>query len=250
MFLILGLLANRRSLRREQAERERAEHQAQELSGQLINAHEGERAHLARELHDDVTQRLAILSIDAGRMEKEFASAAGSTRLKTIREGLVRLSEDVHALSYRLHPSILVDLGLAEALRAECDHFSDFSAIAVTCDVDALPNQLSQDVALCLFRIAQESLRNIARHAQATEAHLSVRPIEGGLELIVRDNGHGFDPGQTIGKASLGHASMRQRIRHLGGDLTIESALGSGTLVRAWVPLKEDVDHASEGVVG
>lgn len=249
-FLILGLLANRRSLRREHAERARAEHEAQELSGRLINALEDERARLARELHDDVTQRLALLSIDAGRMEKELTSTGGNTGLKTVREGLVRLSEDVHALSYRLHPSILVDLGLTEALRAECDRFSDFSAIAMTCDVETLPDRILQDVALCLFRISQESLRNIARHAHATEAQLSVRPIEGGLELIVRDNGQGFDQEKSLGKASLGHASMRQRIRHLGGDLTIESAPGHGTLVRAWVPLREDDDHASESASG
>jgi signal transduction histidine kinase len=243
-FLILGLLANRRWLRKEHAERERAEDEAQELSGRLINAHEDERARLARELHDDVTQRLAVLSIDAGRMERDLAPSGGSAGLKSVREGLVRLSEDVHALSYRLHPSILVDLGLAEALSAECDRFSDFSAVAISCDVEALPDGIAPDVALCLFRVAQESLRNITRHAHATEAQLSVRPVEGGLELIVRDNGQGFDKDKSRGKASLGHASMRQRIRHLGGDLTIESNPGSGTIIRARVPLREDVDHA------
>jgi signal transduction histidine kinase len=197
-----------------------------------------------------VTQRLAVLSIDAGHIEKAPSPALRDLKMKSLREGLVRLSEDVHALSYRLHPSILVDLGLAEALRAECERFADFSAIAVSCEVEDLPDRVPQDVALCLFRIAQESLRNIARHANATEAHLSAERRNGGIGLTVRDNGRGFDPEKNIGKASLGHASMRQRIRHLGGDLTIESKPGDGACVRAWVPLREDVDHASEGVAG
>lgn len=250
MFLIAGLLINRRSLREEHLERQRAEDEAQELAGRLIHAHEEERERLARELHDDVTQRLALLSIEAGHIEKEMAAPAPrGTRLKAIREGLIRLSEDVHALSYRLHPSILVDLGLAEALRSECDRFSEFSAITVNCDVDDLPDRISQDVALCLFRIAQESLRNIARHAHATEAQVSVKPADGGLELIVRDNGKGFDASVAT-KASLGQASMRQRIRHLGGKFSIESTPDDGTLVRAWVPVREEVRDAPESVTG
>lgn len=249
-FLILGLLANRRWLSKEQAERERAEQEAHELSGRLIDAHEDERARLARELHDDVTQRLALLSIDAGQIEKAASPASRDLKMRSLRDGLVRLSEDVHALSYRLHPSILSDLGLAEALRAECERFADFSAIAISCEVGDLPDRVPQDVALCLFRIAQESLRNIARHANATEAHLSAEQRNGGIGLTVLDNGRGFDPEKTTGKVSLGHASMRQRIRHLGGDLTIESKPGNGVCVRAWVPLKEDVDHASEGAAG
>ncbi|MFO0993105.1 MAG: histidine kinase [Hyphomicrobiales bacterium] len=250
LFLIAGLLINRRSLREEHVERQRAEDEAQELAGRLINAHEEERERLARELHDDVTQRLAVLSIEAGHIEKELAPAPRGMRLKAVREGLIRLSEDVHALSYRLHPSILVDLGLAEALRSECDRFSEFSAITVNCDVDDLSDRTSQDVALCLFRIAQESLRNIARHAHATEAHVSVKPADGGLELIVRDNGKGFDRASIATKAKLGQASMRQRIRHLGGKFAIESTPDNGTLVRAWVSVREEVRDAPESIVG
>lgn len=249
-FLIIGLLANRRSLSREHAERLRAELEAQQLSGRLIHAHEDERAHLARELHDDITQRLALLSIDAGHIEKELSPGFRSTRFTSMRENLVRLSEDVHALSYRLHPSILEDLGLPEAIKSECHRFADFSDTEVACEIDDCPGRLPSEAALCLFRVAQESLRNIARHTEATEAYVSVSRARGGLELIVRDNGAGFDTKTVSVTSSLGQASMRQRTRHLGGTFTIESAPGKGTLVRAWIPVREDICDASESTTG
>ena len=152
-------------------ERKRAEERqaARELSGRLIDAQEEERSRLARELHDDVTQRLAVLAIDAGREERIMPSAAGRQGDAAMREGLVRLSEDVHALSYRLHPSILEDLGLIEALKSECERFRR-TGIHSQLEVNAqeIPEQLPHDVALCLYRIAQEGLRNIARHAGAS----------------------------------------------------------------------------------
>src|SRR5205807_9666503 len=126
---IVALLVNARRLRRAHAERRRAEEAAHELSARLINAREEERSRLARELHDDVTQRLALLAIDAGREERNLSSPGGGTAIRTMREGLVRLSEDVHALSYQLHLSMFEDLGLIEALRSECERFSQFRSI-------------------------------------------------------------------------------------------------------------------------
>ena len=111
--------------------RRQAEEAARELSGRLINAQEEERSRLARELHDDVTQRLALLAIDAGRGERNLPSAAGGTAMRAMRESLIRLSEDVHALAYRLHPSILEDLGLIEALKTECERFGRVASIPV-----------------------------------------------------------------------------------------------------------------------
>src|SRR5262249_303127 len=112
--------------------RRQAEEAARELSGRLINAQEEERSRLARELHDDVTQRLALLAIDAGRGEQILSSAAaGGNAMRAIREGLIRLSEDVHALAYRLHPSILEDLGLIAALKTECERFGRAASIPV-----------------------------------------------------------------------------------------------------------------------
>jgi signal transduction histidine kinase len=241
--LILWLLYERH-------QRQRSEVAAHALSGRLISAQEEERSRLARELHDDVTQRLASLAIDAGREERVLSGSAGATVVRALREGLARLSEDVHALSYRLHPSILEDLGLVEALRAECDRFSRACPIRLEADARDLPERPPRDVALCLFRIAQEGLRNITRHAKASEAEVVLRRLNGGLQLAVRDNGAGFDPRQDRTRTSLGHASMRQRVFLLGGKVEIDSRPGHGTTIRAWVPLKEDRNEPAARAVG
>ena len=215
--------------------RRHSEAAAHELGGKLITAQEQERARIARELHDDVTQRLAALAIDAGREERNSSPTRGA--MQSMREGLVRLSEDVHALSYRLHPSILEDLGLIEALKAECERFSQ-CRVRLQANTRDIPDALPQDVALCLFRIAQEGLRNVARHAGARRAEVCMRRLDGGLELTVKDDGAGFDPKQRRAEMSLGHASMRQRVALLGGKIDIESSSGHGTTILAWVPLR------------
>ena len=223
----------------ERHRRRRSEAAAHELGGRLINAQEQERARLARELHDDVTQRLALLAMDAGRAERHSVNGSGGA-MKSMREGLVRLSEDVHALSYRLHPALLEDLGLVEALKSEGERVARTSPIRVETDARDIPERLPQDVALCLFRVAQESLRNVARHAGASQAEVRLQRVNGGLQLAVRDDGIGFDPARHRNGTSLGHVSMRQRVLLLGGKVDIESRPGRGTLVRAWVPLKEE----------
>jgi signal transduction histidine kinase len=222
----------------EHRRRRKSEAGSHELSGRLIHAQEEERSRLARELHDDVTQRLASLAIDAGREERKRPDHATGSRMRTMREGLVRLSEDVHALSYRLHPSILEDLGLADALRSECERFSQVCAVQLEMTLQDIPEKLPNDVALCLFRIAQESLRNIARHAGAGRAEMCVRRLDGGLQLAVSDDGVGFDATRIGARMSLGHASMRQRVFFLGGSLDVDSRPGRGTVILAWVPFK------------
>jgi signal transduction histidine kinase len=224
----------------EHGRRRRSEVAAHALSGSLINAQEEERSRLARELHDDVTQRLALLAIEAGREERSAASLPGGTAMRTMREGLVRLSEDVHALSYRLHPSILEDLGLTAALRSECERLSRTCAMRVQVDAQDVPENLPNDVALCLFRIAQEALRNTMRHAKASQVQVRLRRIGGGFELRVSDNGVGFDSARQRSGKSLGHASMQQRVFARGGMLEIESRPGHGTTILAWVPVREN----------
>jgi len=230
--------------------RRQAEEAARELSGRLINAQEEERSRLARELHDDVTQRLALLAIDAGRGERNLPSAAGGTAMRAMRESLIRLSEDVHALAYRLHPSILEDLGLIEALKTECERFGRVASIPVDLKAQEVPDPLPHAVALCLYRIAQEALRNVGRHARASAVQVSLRRLDGGVQLAVRDNGAGFDPAQQRDRPSLGHASMRQRVYQLNGELEVESAPGHGTTVLAWVPLKEEQSEPSARAAG
>jgi PAS domain S-box-containing protein len=223
---------------RDITERKRAEQMEREFGKQLLQAQEAERARLARELHDDITQRLALLAVHADRADAGKDSAEQRKTVRGIRDSLRGLSEDVHSLAYKLHPSLLERRGLADALQTECERFSRQESIAVDVNLESLQTPISQEARLCLFRVAQEALRNVARHAGATSAQVSLRSVDGGLQLTVVDNGAGFDPVQDPQRASLGLASMRERVRLLEGKLDIESRRGHGTTVSGWIPLK------------
>ncbi len=220
--------------------RKRIEDDLRDLGQRLIRVHEEERALLARELHDDVTQRLAVLAIEAGRAEVAAPGRAQAEVMQVVREGLVRLSEDIHSLAYQLHPSILQELGLAEALRAECERRGRQGQLALSVDLDQLHAGVGRDAALCLFRVAQEALNNVARHAGATVASVTLRRIGDGVLLAVRDDGVGFEFENPGIRRRLGLVSMRERMRLVNGTLDIESAPGQGTTVVAWVPAEEE----------
>jgi PAS domain S-box-containing protein len=221
---------------RDVTERRRAEEALHDLSRRLIRAHEEERALLARELHDDLTQRLAVLAIDVGRAELAASDGAQTEAMRAVREGLVRLSEDIHSLAYQLHPSVLDELGLAEAIRTECERLGRQGGVGLSVALDPLPETIGRDEALCLFRVAQEALNNVVRHAGARAATVTLRQMDGGLLLAVRDNGGGFDPAGPKTGRSLGLASMRERVQLVNGTLDVESAPGQGTAIVAWVP--------------
>lgn len=145
------------------------------LTARLLHAQEEERRRIAREMHDDWTQRLAVLSIDIAKLEKCLGSPENALPLlRTMQEQLVGLAEDVHALSRQLHPSILDDLGLVEALRSECASFSRREGITVHYLPEEVPSRLSKEAALCIYRVSQESLRNIVKHAGVDEAWVSL----------------------------------------------------------------------------
>jgi two-component system, NarL family, sensor histidine kinase UhpB len=223
---------------RDITERQRAEDELRDLSRRLIGAHEEERALLARELHDDVTQRLAVLAIDVGRAELAAPDGAQAGAMRAAREGLVRLSEDVHALAYQLHPSVLEELGLTEAIRTECERIGRKGRVDLSVEIDPRPAVVSRDAALCLFRVAQEALNNVIRHASARTASVTLRQMDGGLLLAVRDDGVGFDQASPGKGRHLGLASMRERVGLVNGTLDIESAPGQGTAIVAWVPME------------
>ena len=237
---IAVLLLNRRRLERERVERQRAEDTAYEFSRRLISAQEDERSRLARELHDDVTQRLALLAINAGRAAHKAGNGKSDDAMSAMRQGLTKLSEDVHALSYRLHPSILDDLGLIEALKNEAERFSQSESVPVDLKVEEDLVAPTGPIALGLFRIAQEALQNVGRHAKAGQVMMSLRQFDNGFEFCVRDDGVGFEPKVHRMRPSLGLASMQQRIYLLGGELNVESSPGHGTMVLAWVPSMEE----------
>jgi len=219
-------------------EKKRVDDELRDLSRRLISAHEDERALLARELHDDVTQRLAVLAIQVGRAELAVPDGAHAAAMQAVREELVRLSEDVHSLAYQLHPAVLRELGLTEALRTECERRGRQGQFAISLSIDPLPPDVGMDTALCLFRVAQEALNNVTRHAGAQDVRINLRRLDGGLCLAVRDDGAGFQHASLIRKAHLGLDSMRERVRAANGRFEIESAPGRGTTITVWVPLQ------------
>jgi PAS domain S-box-containing protein len=224
---------------RDVTERKRVEAELQDLSRRLLRAQEEERALLARELHDDVSQRLAVLAIDVGRAEMDAVDGPYAEAMRLVREGLVRLSEDVHSLAYQLHPSVLEELGLGQALRTECERRGRHSDFELSVSIGELPPVVPREQALCLFRVAQEALNNVARHAGATAASVRLRASEGGLLLAVTDDGRGFDLRSPDKGRRLGLAGMRERVQLADGTLEIEAAQGEGTMVLAWVPVGE-----------
>jgi signal transduction histidine kinase len=222
---------------REQSLRQ-ARERLRQLAARLLHAQEEERRRIAREMHDDWTQRLAVLCIDIAKLEKCIGSEkAAVPLLRRMQEQLVKLAEDVHALSRQLHPAILDDLGLVEALRSECASFARREGIAVHYLPDEAPGALPKNVALCVYRVAQESLRNIAKHAAVHEAWVSLLVSGSELVLSVVDHGAGFDQAGARCQPGLGLSSMEERVRLVGGELTVTSAPGRGTTVEVRVPL-------------
>ena len=217
----------------------------QALNARLLRAQEDERRRLAREMHDDVTQRLAVLAIEAGRLEMHlqggstpFDGATAVAKVRHMTEQIVKLSSDVHAISRQLHPSILDDLGLGDAVESECHTFTDREGIAVALDLGPLPETVPNDVALCLYRILQEGLRNVAKHAQTDRVGVTLGTEAGGRDLVLRitDAGVGFDAPRARSGPGLGLASMRERARLVGADLLATSAPGQGSTIEVRAP--------------
>ena len=207
------------------------------LAGRLLQAQEDERRRIAREMHDDWTQRLAVLAIDAAKLEMQLdPSSNAHGQLQEMRGELVSLSEDVHALSRQLHPSILDDLGLVDALRSECASVTRREDVAVAYRSDDVTDSLPKDVALCVYRVAQEALRNVVKHAGTAEARVSLIRSGRGLILTVQDRGVGFDAAEVRSRAGLGLSSMEERVRLVRGELYVDSKPGQGTTVTVRVP--------------
>ncbi|MBW2149646.1 MAG: PAS domain S-box protein [Deltaproteobacteria bacterium] len=209
------------------------------LAGRLLKAQESERRKLAREMHDDMTQRLAFLAIEAGKLEQRWQDMPDPVpeKLREIREHLVKLSVDVHKISRQLHPSIIEDLGLVDAIESECTNFSHREGINVNYMTRGIPADTPQDIALCIYRIVQEGLRNVAKHAQATEAHISLISKDDQIHVTIKDNGKGFDLENVKNKPGLGLASMEERVRLIRGHLSVQSQPGYGTVIEAKAPL-------------
>lgn len=215
----------------------------QVLTGRLILNQEEERRRLARELHDDLTQRLAVLAMTAGRMEMAVQNGPDSIRdpLKELRDKTIQIAADVQNISRRLHPSILEDLGLTKAIEAECQQFGAREGIEMIFSVQGIRRDLPKDIALSIYRIVQEGLSNIAKHACASRVSVSLSASETELHLTVEDNGIGFDAAEVREKAGLGLSSIRERVRLVHGTFRIRSEPDKGATIEVTVPLNSDV---------
>jgi len=219
--------------------RKRVEGELRALAGRLVFAKEEENKRLARELHDVFSQKLAVLAWEVAAIHKKRSLSSSALRESLQRFGneIGRLATDVHQISRDLHPSIVDDLGLIAALRSECAMLSKQHSINAELFAPEAPDSIPADISLSLYRIAQESLWNVAKHAQARRVRLTVAQVEGELLLSVEDDGTGFDLDQVKGKGSLGLVSMEERMRLVNGRFSIQSHPGKGTRVDARVPL-------------
>jgi len=218
-------------------DRKRAEQELEELAGRLIHAQEQERSRIGRELHDHISQMLGVLAIRIDQLRADEATPpAVAAALEEVRQHTSEISDDIHSLSHQLHSSALDYLGLVPAVQKLVTEFSARHGIAVEFAHDSVPAPLPSDVALCLFRVTQESLANIARHSHATSARVQLNGGSDGLHLTIQDTGTGFDLESLERRAGLGFVSMRERLRVLRGTVRVDSAPSRGTRIDAWVP--------------
>ncbi len=209
------------------------------LAGRLISAQEDERRRVARELHDDLVQRLAATAIEVGRLERLPApSPEQQAGLAALKRTLAVLSEDVHGLSRRLHPATLEEQGLLAGIEKECRAFTERGGPPVEVRIEGAVDGLPTPVALTLYRVVQEALRNTLQHAGAADVRVTLRRGPAGVTLDVADDGKGFARGTPGWRAGLGLASMEERARLLGGTFAVDASPGRGTRVTVHLPLE------------
>ena len=215
------------------------------LSGLLIGAQERERSRLAAELHDDFSQRVALLVFGLRDAQETLSTSSNGVdqKLEKLKETVRELGDDLHAISHRLHSATLDKLGLVSGLRAMCRELSGGQRIQIAFLSEDVPVHISRDVALCIFRIVQEALQNLTKHSGAEKAEVRLSKSNEKLFLSVCDEGKGFDAKEMSNKLGLGIGSMQARARLLGGEFEIHSEPGKGTRIEVWVPLLLDADH-------
>jgi signal transduction histidine kinase len=241
MLLIFGLVWQR-------ARRRRVEAELATLGGRLIEAHEEERSRIAREIHDDYQQRLAFLAIDLEELAENIGRSPTevSQKLHELWNRVGELGADLHDLSHSLHSSTLETLGLVAGVRAFCEEFAGQQELHVDFEYENVPRAIPGEIALCLFRIAQEGLRNVKRHSGADRAEVRLEGLAQELHLSVSDRGRGFDSNGGSPSGGIGLRSMEERLRLLGGNLQIYSRPMEGTRIDAWLSCKNATRRASQ----
>jgi two-component system CheB/CheR fusion protein len=205
------------------------------LNAHLFTVQETERQRIARELHDDISQRLSLLEFLLNDVRLNEGDG-NRVKLESARQQLGSINTDVRRLSHQLHPAILNDLGLSAALKALVAEFGERENMPATYVTQNLPESWSQETATAIYRIAQEALRNVSKHAGKTHVKVVLAGEEGCLQLKVMDFGIGFDQEMETATRGLGMISMQERARMAGGKLTVTSKLGEGTTVLVDVP--------------
>lgn len=229
------LLQNQKTLSNQQA-------QLQELTTKLLWAQEQERKRIARDLHDDFTQRLAALTIDLQRLSLQAAGSNESyaSHLRQLGNKTEQLTTELQELAHQLHPSLLEHVGLEAAIRECVDEFSIRTGLPTEIVVREVPAAIPLAQATCIYRILQESLQNVKKHAEAANIFVRLLCTEDGLEICIHDDGCGFDRSEDAAfPKGLGLTSMAERVKALHGMLQVKSQAGIGTEILAWVPLSE-----------
>jgi signal transduction histidine kinase len=237
--IIVSLLINRKK-------RIAAEKEARSLAGRILSAGEDERRYLARELHDDVSQRLAAVSIETGSLENKLSN---STEIKEslgkLKKSLKSICDDLHRMSRHMHPSVLDDFGLPDALKSECTELSQRWGIPIECHYTKSFPEIPKSIALCLYRVAQESLWNAVRHSSSSKITVELKSDPEFVYLDIKDDGKGFDLNLTQPNRGLGLASMTERIRLVDGTIKIDTAPSQGVSIAVVVPIPESTDPLS-----
>ena len=214
------------------------EEEIRELLRRLISAHEEERTRIARELHDDVVQRVAVLVVELTSLARESNElpAGISGRLAKLSADVAVVGGDLHRLCHQLHPVVLQQIGLGPAVRVLCRELLETRHVRIDVRLSQLPGDVDKDVALCLYRIVQEALHNVVRHSRVSSAVVTLVATEHDIVLSVLDRGVGFDPSESSAHASLGLTSMRERARLVNGLFSLWSKTGQGTRIEVRVP--------------
>lgn len=213
----------------------RSHERLRRLAQQATMAAEEQNRKWAQELHDVYSQQLVSIAMELSRAASEDGEHKG---LRALERKIQNLARDVHLLSRRLHPSILHDLGLVAALKAEVTEHERQYGLRIQFDAANVPDTLPDNLALCLYRVAQESLRNIRKHSNSHRVSVDLTGTQRSLTLMIEDIGDGFELDQALHKGGLGLTSMEERVHGVGGSFSVKSTPGKGTTVRAAVPLK------------
>jgi PAS domain S-box-containing protein len=226
-------------------DRKLAEEALTSVGRRLIEAHEEERTWIARELHDDIVQRIALLAIELERWDHDILGSVVDKHeyLQHTRQRLFELGTDIQALSHRLHSSKLEYLGLVATAKSFCHESSEQRNVRIEFSHSDVPATIPKEISLCLFRVLQEALQNAVKHSADQNFRVEVRGTKEGISLAVRDSGIGFDWKDAMNRRGLGLISMRERLRLVNGELSIQSEPGRGTIVLARVPLGQK-DHS------